>query len=335
MIRSGLLSLFFVVASTSWAQVVLVQPEVPPAGFAADLLADVYIAPSAPSDVAQAWDFSDVGGNAIGLQEVLPASSSSLASAFDGAEWVNSSGEQMAFWRWEAGSMAILGNANATNFITIPFNDPLTQWAFPLSFGDVHEDTFSCEVTLFGLPYSLEGTVNTEVDAFGSLTLPNGTYLPEVLRAHYVQSYTETYDGDTAVWTLVQHQYLAPDSVLPVFYQEELVVSDLVGNVLAEVTDVAWFDNTVVEVMEHDGATAIPVSPNPIREGETAIWNVTPGQRWQAVARDGRVLDRGVAGADGRVELQTGGWSGLILLVPMPASGRAANGVQRLIVKGC
>lgn len=322
-------------SSSVSAQVVLQQPSVPVAGYSADLNAGAFIEPTPGSDAPQTWDFSDVMGSAVGLQEVLPASSSSLAPAFEGAEWVNANGDQLTFWRWDNGSMSILGNANATNFITIAFDDPLVQWTYPLSFGDLHEDTFSIEDTLFSVPYSLEGFAESEVDAHGSLLLPTGDAIPEVLRVRYEQVYTEAYDGDTAIWTLNQSIYHAPDSLLGVFFQEALTVTDAEGNLLVDASDVAWYDNTVVAVPEQDAAEWAPVFPNPVRSGEAAQWQLSPGQEWQAVDTEGRILDRGRAAADGRVQLSTAGWSGLVLLVPMRASGRAADGVQRLIVKGC
>ena len=123
--------------------------------------------------------------------------------------------------------------------------------------------------------------------------------------------------------------------MLGVFFQEALTVTDAEGNLLLEASDVAWYDNTVVAIPEQDDAEWAPVFPNPVRAGESAQWQLSPGQEWQAVDTEGRILDRGRAAADGGVELQTAGWSGLVLLVPMQASGSAAKGVQRLIVKGC
>lgn len=317
------------------AQDVIQQPTVPEAGFVMDLVAGAFVTPSPASDVAQSWDFSDIGGSTIGLQQVLPAASSSLAPEFDGAEWVNTNGDQLTFWRWDNGGMTILGNANAVNFITIPFDDPLVQWTYPLAYGDVHEDTFACEDTLFALPYTLQGEVSSEVDAFGSIQLPNGTGIDEVLRVQYAQSYTETYDGDTAVWTLTQQMYVAQDSLLPVFFQEYLVVTDVLGDVLLEVDDVAWYDNTIVAVPEAPLSDWKPAYPNPVVAGDEVRWPMRFGQDWQVVDMQGRVLDRGRCDATGEVRLQTTGWTGMVLLMPMSASGQPENGVQRLLVKGC
>ncbi len=317
------------------AQSVIEQPTVPVAGFAMDLVAGAYIAPTPASDAAQSWDFSDVVGSTIGLQQVLPASTSSLAPDFEGAEWVNSNGDQLTFWRWENGGMSILGNANAANFITIPFDDPLVQWTYPLSYGDVHEDTFVCEDTLFSLPYSLQGELTSEVDAFGSIALPNGANLSDVLRVHYMQSYTEAYDGDTAVWVLTQDMYVVQDTLLPVFFQEQLVVTDAAGNVLLEADDVAWYDNTVVAVPEAAEAELKPAYPNPVDGGQEVRWPLRPGQDWQVMDLEGRILAEGRCGAEGEVRLDTSDWPSMVLLVPVSPSGSTGNSVQRLMVKGC
>ena len=327
------LLLLVAVGLPAWAmgQAVLEQPSVPAAGFSKDLNAAGYLAPSPASDAPQAWDFSDVSGTAVGLQQVLPAGTSSLAPEFEGAEWVNSNGDQLSFWRWVDGGMSILGNANAANLVTIPFDDPLVQWTYPLAYGDVHEDTFACEDTLFSLPYTLNGAVTSEVDAFGSVVLPTGASLPDVLRLQYDQSYTETYDGDTAIWSLVQTMYVAPDSLLPVFYHEQLVVTDPAGLVLLEVSDVAWFNNTVVSVAEQEEAF-VAAYPNPVEAGGVVRWQMASLEPWQVLDAEGRVLAEGQADVNGSVELQTAGWRGMVLLVTEGASGRASSRVQRLLV---
>lgn len=328
------LLLLMAVGLPAWAmgQAVLEQPAVPVAGFSKDLNAAAYLAPSPASDAPQAWDFSDVSGMAAGLQQVLPAGTSSLASEFEGAEWVNSNGDQLSFWRWADGGMSILGNANAANFITIPFDDPLVQWTYPLSYGDFHEDTFACEDTLFSLPYTLDGAVTSEVDAFGSLVLPTGVSISEVLRVQYDQSYTETYDGDTATWSLAQTMYVAPDSLLPVFFHEQLVVTDPAGLVLLEATDVAWFNNTVVSIAEQEEQSFVAAYPNPVEAGGVVHWQMAPFQPWHVLDAGGRLLAKGQADANGVVGLQTEGWRGLVLLVKEGPEERASSRVQRLLV---
>ena len=274
-----ILLLLMAVGLPAWAmgQAVLEQPGVPAAGFSKDLNAAAYLAPSPASDAPQAWDFSDVSGMAVGLQQVLPAGTSSLAPEFEGAEWVNSNGDQLSFWRWADGGMSILGNANAVNAITIPFDDPSVQWTYPLSYGDFHEDTFACEDTLFSLPYTLDGAVTSEVDAFGSLILPTGVSISEVLRVQYDQATPRPTMG-TRPHGRLPRPCMLRRVVAAVFFHEQLVVTDPAGLVLLEATDVAWFNNTVVSIAEQEEQSFVAAC-GAVEAGGVVHWQMAPFSR--------------------------------------------------------
>ena len=320
--RYLLLALLFMVTSGMVAQPVFQQPVLAPLGYTADVISTDYIEPTAPSDEPQVWDFSDVSGMAISLLEVEQASLSPYFAAFDGAEWTNTVGDQVSFWSLQEGEFTIVGNANAANGLTLPFDDPLTQWVYPLEFGSVHMDTFSVEQVLFGLPYSLDGEAAIAVDAWGSIVLPDGSSIDEVLRADYLHSYVETYDGDTNTWVLNQVFYFVEDSVLPVFFHEDLTVLDVEGNQIFGITDVAWYANHLLSASELDVESASLPYPNPVKRGDELNWTLPRGWSWEAIGMDGRLLAEGHADGADRISMPTGDWDGgLVLLVARKPDG--------------
>ena len=315
------------------AQPVLEWTPPPGVGYAADVLASDFIEPTPSGEAAQEWDFSGVAGSVLSSVVVAPAATSPFAALFDGAEWVNDQNGQLAFWTMGDGQFTVLGNANATVGITLSFDDPLVQWAFPLALGDELADDFGIEQMLFGLPHSLQGSASSLVDAWGSLTMPDGTVFPEVLRGRYEQQYTEIYEDDTANWSLVQHMYFVPDSTLAVFLHEDLVVTDNGDNVLLEVSDVAWYGNGVLTVGEEMEANVSEPYPNPVMAGAPVEWPLPDGWKWRALDADGRVLAQGVVEGDGKLTMSTADWAaGLVLLVAESADGRALRRVHRLVV---
>lgn len=314
------------------AQPILEWPSMAAVGFTADIVVGDPIAPTPAGQSAQVWDFSSLTGTSVGLQQILPASSSPFLPLFDGAEWITASGDQLSFWMWDEGDMVNLGSANGAVGITIPFDDPLNQWSFPMAFSDAGEDTFGTEQMLFGQPYSLQGDASYLVDAWGSITLPDGSVIDEVLRAEYTQFYMETYEGDTALWYLDQTVYLTQDSVLPVLMHENLLVTDAVGGVLLEISDVAWFENYTLSAEELSMEASKPY-PNPVSRGEALNWALPAGWGWKAITLDGRVVDEGVVPATGHLRMQTGQWdAGLVLLVPEhPGLGEVGQ-VHRVLI---
>lgn len=302
-------------------------------GFSADILAAGFIEPTAAGAEPQAWDFSDISGNAVGLVSVSPANTSAFVSLFDGAEWVAGQGDQLSFWMMDEGDFTVLGNANAAVGITLPFDDPLVQWSYPMAYGEEIQDTFGTSLMLLGQPYELVGTANSVVDAWGSLVMPGGTVFPEVLRGNYQQEYTEVYDGDTAHWSLNQVMYFVPDSALPVFFHEALLVTDNAGTVLLEVTDVAWYANGVAQVQPMDERMTAPF-PNPADEGQWVTWKLPEGWHWQALDMKGRIVSEGEVVSGQPLRLDTRGWkSGVVLLVALDEQGEARGGVQRLLIR--
>ena len=322
-----------------WCSGLLGQPvlqpfDLTPLGYTADIIAAEFIEPTPASDQPQAWDFSGVSGSAVALLALEPSTLSPFNDAFSGAEWTNTVGDQVSFWALQEGDFTILGNANVTNGVTLPFDDPLVQWSLPMGFGDVVEDTFSADMMLFGQPYSLVGEATTEVDAWGSLVMPDGTEMEEVLRANYVQSYEEAYAGDTNTWVLNQVFYFAQDSIMPVFLHEDLVVLDADSAQILAVTDVAWYANHLLSVPEVEMEVVSLPYPNPVNRGQDVQWELPRGWSWEAVAADGRRLAEGTGDAFGRVSIPTGEWdTGIVLLVPRSPDGRAVGQPHRVFVR--
>lgn len=330
----SLLGAILLVPQLTNAQPTVEWTPLPELGYSAQIKVAGYIAPSAPSGDAQSWDFSDVEGTVFSNFEVAPASASPFAPLFSGAYWTAQNGDQLSFFALVNGGFTIMGNANTAASITIPFTDPLTQWTFPLEYGDVSSDDFSAEVMLFGLPYTLVGDVTAENDAWGSLTMPDGTVHEEVMRVNYSQFYTETYDGDTADWYLNQVVYFAEGQSFPLFLHEELIVTDNAGVELLNGTDVAWYSDLLAAVP----LTAIDVAdvafPNPVMSGASLYWTLPPGCHWKVMGLNGKVIDHGVSVTREQKVLDTSSWGrGVVLLVPLTREGQTMGKVQRVFIQ--
>ena len=331
--RFAFFSLFLLFSVGLLGQPVIEAPVWAPQGFSADIIAGDYFPPTPAGDESQSWDFSDVPGSAISLLVVEPASLSPYVDAFTDADWMFTNGDQLSFWNLDDDVFTVVGNANAANGVTLPFDDQLIQRTYPLEYGNVESDSIAIELTLFGAPYSLSGEASFEVDAWGSIVLPDGTAHNEVLRGDYLQVYQESYDGDTNVWVLGQVMYFVSDSLMPVFLHEELTVTSLAGDVLLEVTDVAWYANHVLSVEEGLVKSVSDPYPNPVRRGEDLIWTLPRGWSWEAITMDGRIVAQGKAELDGRVTLSTADWgSGLVLLVPVSPDGEPGGKPVRVFV---
>ena len=79
------------------------------------------------------------------------------------------------------------------------------------------------ELTLFGAPYSLEGEASFEVDAWGSMVLPDGAVHDEVLQGDY----RRTYQSPMMVTVGASSGCMLRVDLMLVFLHEELTVTSL------------------------------------------------------------------------------------------------------------
>ena len=201
-----------------------------------------------------------------------------------------------------------------------------------MGFGDVVEDTFSADMMPFGQPYLVENQ-----HGGGCLGLPgdagrngDGGGVEGELHA----GLEEAYAGDTNTWVLNQVFYLAQDSIMPVFFHEDLVVLDADSAQILAVTDVAWYANHLLSVPEVEMEVVSLPYPNPVDRGQEVQWELPRGWSWEAVAADGRRLAEGRADGVGEVSIPTGEWdTGIVLLVPRSPDGRAVGQPHRVFVR--
>lgn len=107
--------------------------------------------------------------------------------------------------------------------VAVDYDDPDEIYQFPMNYNDSYSTTghFSLDLTDFGMPlaYSLETARTTNVNGWGSLTTPGGTFL-QVLKLKQVTQKTETivFQGITIPipTTGVSYQWFSRDYGIPV-----------------------------------------------------------------------------------------------------------------------
>ena len=70
---------------------------------------------------------------------------------------------------------------------------------------DTHLATFNSQ----GVDFTRSGTSSWNVDGWGSVTTPNGTY-DNVVRVHQTQIYTDTYIGGTLDYSVEIYMWVSP-----------------------------------------------------------------------------------------------------------------------------
>lgn len=92
-------------------------------------------------------------------------------------------GTDTLFWQVTAAGLEMVGSRTALEGV-LDFNDPSLELKLPCTFGTTWSDVIGDTYTVSGFPVTRVGTVTGTADAWGSLSMPLGGQLTDVLRVH-------------------------------------------------------------------------------------------------------------------------------------------------------
>jgi hypothetical protein len=99
----------------------------------------------------------------------------------------------------------------------IEFNEPIVDLPFPFSYGDIRTGSMDGVYTEnTGETYPIEGHYFTSADAWGTLTLPDGTTYNDVLRVKVEKIYKQQFGSYNYDIHTIRYQYFAPGVRYPV-----------------------------------------------------------------------------------------------------------------------
>lgn len=152
-----------------------------------------------PSGANQIWDFSDVVLPVTQAASLDNPSNTPFASDYPNADLVGINNEEFigtsyAFYSFETDGVYTIGfELDGTFSISQPYSDPRRDLSSPLSFGDSFADVSVFESTTLGLTSDGESDLSLEVDGYGTLITPEGTY-GNVLRVRTNETTVVTFD---------------------------------------------------------------------------------------------------------------------------------------------
>lgn len=154
----------------------------------------------------QTWDFSGLVSQATADINVMAASATPSASAFTSAE--------IALYVASQGTYDYYGHAGNTlthygisfSGTDISYSNPEVMYNFPLNYSDTHSDDFDASFSSGGYTWERDGDVQSEVDAYGTLITPAGTFT-DVLRMFVRQDYEDDPQGIPQVSPYVVEVY--------------------------------------------------------------------------------------------------------------------------------
>ncbi|HRF75067.1 MAG TPA: T9SS type A sorting domain-containing protein [Chitinophagales bacterium] len=214
------------------------------------------------------WDFSDIieSGAEYGYTWVDVASTPD-GGDFPGANIAADNGPgTYSYFKVTASEFTNYGVSAAGSIVV--YQDPEEIFVFPMTYGTTNTDDLFSEF-INGIAFERSGTVTMEVDAYGTLILPSGTYT-DVLRVKVKEDYMDEADllPTPIIYDFTNYYWLKAGVKGPLFQYFDLVTD---GGFPFEDQQAAYAENVAVGIAEHNTIQSLTIFPNPVKEVATII----------------------------------------------------------------
>lgn len=283
------------------------------------------------------WNYAALTApQAVTIQYMTPATTG-YGSSFPGATIAGATGAgQYVFYEFNATGMYLGGVRTNNGNVTMVYQDPEKQIAFPCDQNASWNDTFSSSYVSGGINSIRSGTTVGTGQAVGTLVMPYGS-IPNVLRIRVEQTMTDVFGGLSSMDThTISYAFLKPGIHFTIL---SLADQTITGSGLNQNTKSSqWLDQSAVGIAEAiRNSIGIDVFPNPANDHAVITFSST-GQFMELAILDGtgRVVRNeqldGRQQGIGQHELDLSRLpAGLYMLRLTDALGQ--QGVKRLVVQ--
>jgi len=194
-----------------------------------------------------------------------------------------------SFYRVSDNHLIVEGYAGyeegSTDTLKILYTDVEELIPIPFEFGDTHFDTFEGVNQALGFEVNFEGEIDLEVDGYGTLILPTGTF-ENVVRYHFNRTQENTVLGITTTVTKEQWGWMSVD------HRFWLCLMEINNDGFGE-EDIVWYaKNPLVLSNENLEVNEIKVFPNPSGGNEIYFNSNFQGiANVQIFSLDGKLID--------------------------------------------
>jgi len=196
-----------------------------------------------------------------------------------------------SFYRVSDNHLIVEGYAGyeegSTDTLKILYSDVEELIPLPFEYGDTHFDTFEGLSQVMGFEASLEGEIDLEVDGYGTLILPNGTF-ENVVRYHFNRTQDNTIFGQTSTVTKEQWGWMSAD------HRFWLCLMETNNDGFGE-EDIVWYaKNPLILSADNLEVQEISIFPNP-SSGDQKLYfdsNFEANATVQLYALDGKLINQ-------------------------------------------
>jgi hypothetical protein len=225
--------------------------------------------PAGPNAV---WDFSALSVDSTTTLQYVAPSATPHAAQFPNATVAQVGGGNTFYYQATATGVQLVGNVS--DGLVIPYSDPGMYLPFPCTYQTSWSDTEAASFVADGTPVTRTGTATGEADGHGTLVMPDGSIVGDVLRVHWTDSVTDATPVFSFDIVYDSHLYYVNGLDRPLL---QVVESTLSFNGFTETVQFTqWTDGLATGMFDkvHDGP--LQVYPNPATD-QLTLRDVTGG----------------------------------------------------------
>ncbi len=213
------------------------------------------------------WDFSNLVESEEQIFDYVEPSTSVFGYQFPNATLCAiGDNNYQSFYRLTDDFLTIEGYAGiqegTSDTLKILYSDVEELLPIPFEYGDTHLDTFEGVSQAMGFDVNFTGEIDLEVDGYGTLILPNGTY-DDAIRYHFTRSQDNTIFGQTTTTTKEQWGWMSANHRFWLCLME--TNNDGFGT-----EDIVWYSkNPLVLNVSQMEVEHIALYPNPLQSNRT------------------------------------------------------------------
>lgn len=167
------------------------------------------------------------------------------------------------------GSVFLLANEEGFDTTYFGLDDPDLLFEFPMTYADQFSDDISGISVVFfqGQIFELErsGTTTTEVDGYGTLITPEGTF-DNVIRVKRTENFSDVYLTFVTNQEIERYDWFSPDYDYLLFHTEEIVIKDASGNEQNRTTQTWYAEPNLITRLNENKVDKFTMYPNPCKD---------------------------------------------------------------------
>lgn len=260
--KKQLLTSLFSLAGLS----VFAQPTIQASGFyptigeSFDLHTSDYVAPG-PNGSNVTWDLSGLSPNTDQTVNVLTPNPS-ISGTTHNIEYV---GQSNIYCNLSTNDYLIHAESTAQGLIE--YSDYKKLYQFPMTMGTSFSDNFVSSIVIQGDVASMTGSVNAQVDGYGTLITPTGTFT-NVLRVHSIHSNVTTFQGNTTNGTIDMYTWIKAGIHI------ELATVQTITTPFGTQQTALYADGANLGLTHNESVNSLVLFPNPAQDVVSFIYDL-------------------------------------------------------------